>query len=397
MAAGDRAVLEHDVGRRCRDRGAGCPRRRRSRRPRRRPRSRGSGRAPTAPPSGRRGGAGGRAARCAEAARPASGRRRRCAASENSNGCRQRASTSKFGAFLKREISCAPCASSSPARAARSARPPSTPSTTPATRSRPATSARPSSRPPRPARPRYMQADLTDAGDAFAVVRGHDAVIHAAAIPEPTPQPAARRVFHNNLMGVFNTLEAAVRFGVPRFVNVSSETVPGLLLPRAPVPARLRAGRRGAPDPPAGPVRDRQALLRAADATRRCAARTSAASRSGRLGAVGGQLRAQPRPDAARPRRPSRARAAGPTSTSTTSPTRCGWPPSPTSPGHEVFYIASPDNRANRPLEELVRRHYGDGDRARASSTAPGRVRHLDREGRAPARLRARRARGATT
>ena len=40
----------------------------------------------------------------------------------------------------------------------------------------------------------YLQADLTDAGDAFAVVRGHDAVVHAAAIPEPTQQPAARRV-----------------------------------------------------------------------------------------------------------------------------------------------------------------------------------------------------------
>ena len=31
----------------------------------------------------------------------------------------------------------------------------------------------------------YFQADLTDAGDAFAVVRGAEAVVHAAAIPEP--------------------------------------------------------------------------------------------------------------------------------------------------------------------------------------------------------------------
>ena len=78
-----------------------------------------------------------------------------------------------------------------------------------------------------------MQADLTDAGDAFAVVRGHDAVIHAAAIPEPTRNPP-HTVFHNNLMGVFNTLEAAIRFGVPRFVNVSSETVPGFFFPERP-------------------------------------------------------------------------------------------------------------------------------------------------------------------
>jgi nucleoside-diphosphate-sugar epimerase len=33
--------------------------------------------------------------------------------------------------------------------------------------------------------PDYWQADLTDAGSAFAVVRGADAVVHAAAIPDP--------------------------------------------------------------------------------------------------------------------------------------------------------------------------------------------------------------------
>jgi len=72
----------------------------------------------------------------------------------------------------------------------------------------------------------YKQADLTDAGDAYAIVRGQDAVVHAAAIPEPTQNPA-HTVFRNNLMATFNTLEAAVRWGVPRFVNLSSETVPG--------------------------------------------------------------------------------------------------------------------------------------------------------------------------
>ncbi len=38
-------------------------------------------------------------------------------------------------------------------------------------------------------------------------------------------------VFQNNLMGVFNVLEAAIRFGVSRFVNISSETVPGFFFP----------------------------------------------------------------------------------------------------------------------------------------------------------------------
>ena len=80
----------------------------------------------------------------------------------------------------------------------------------------------------------YVQANVADAGDAYAIVaRGFDAIVHAAAIPEPTQNPP-HVVFHNNLMGVFNLLEAAVRFGVGRFVNVSSETVPGFFFPERP-------------------------------------------------------------------------------------------------------------------------------------------------------------------
>src|SRR5689334_6664723 len=62
---------------------------------------------------------------------------------------------------------------------------------------------------PEPGAPAYFQADLADAGDAFAAVRGHDAVIHSAAIPEPTRNPP-HRVFQNNLMATFNVIEAAV-------------------------------------------------------------------------------------------------------------------------------------------------------------------------------------------
>ena len=80
----------------------------------------------------------------------------------------------------------------------------------------------------------YFQADLTDAGDAFAVVRGAEAVVHAAAIPEPTRNPP-HVVFQNNLMATFNALEAAIRFNVGRFVNLSSETVPGFFFPERPV------------------------------------------------------------------------------------------------------------------------------------------------------------------
>ncbi len=83
--------------------------------------------------------------------------------------------------------------------------------------------------------PPYVQADLTDAGAAFAVVGGCDAVVHAAAIPEPT-QNVPHEVFGNNLMSLFNVIEACVRLQVPRLVNISSETVPGMFFAERPFP-----------------------------------------------------------------------------------------------------------------------------------------------------------------
>lgn len=79
----------------------------------------------------------------------------------------------------------------------------------------------------------YWQADLTDAGAAFAVIRGSDAVVHAAAIPDPAHNPP-HVVFGNNLMATFNVIEAAVRWGVRRLVNLSSETVPGFMFAERP-------------------------------------------------------------------------------------------------------------------------------------------------------------------
>ena len=86
---------------------------------------------------------------------------------------------------------------------------------------------------------------------------------------------------------------------------------PRVLLPRAPVPARLRAGRRGPPDPPAGPVRDRQVLLGAAVRRRHAALRHPLHHDPPELGPVGGQLRPQPRRRAARPVRPDQRLAVG--------------------------------------------------------------------------------------
>jgi nucleoside-diphosphate-sugar epimerase len=84
-----------------------------------------------------------------------------------------------------------------------------------------------------PEAPRYVQADLTDAGETFAVLRGADAVVHCAAIPEPTGN-AAHVVFRTNMMMTFNAIEAAVRWGAVRFVNVSSETAPGFFFAERP-------------------------------------------------------------------------------------------------------------------------------------------------------------------
>ena len=148
----------------------------------------------------------------------------------------------------------------------------------------------------------YVQADLTDAGDAFAVVRGAEAVVHTAAIPEPTNNPP-HVVFQNNLMATFNTLEAAIRFGVSRFVNISSETVPGFFFPERPVPSRLRARGRGTSDPSPGPLRDRQVFRRAADGRRYPALGHPLHLDPALLGATRGQLRAQPRAAGPRPAR----------------------------------------------------------------------------------------------
>ena len=50
-----------------------------------------------------------------------------------------------------------------------------------------------------PDEPHYLRADVTDAGAAFAAVAGAEAVVHAAAIPDPFHDPA-HVVFGNNLM-----------------------------------------------------------------------------------------------------------------------------------------------------------------------------------------------------
>jgi nucleoside-diphosphate-sugar epimerase len=211
---------------------------------------------------------------------------------------------------------------------------------------------------PEPDEPEYVQADLTDAGDAFAVVRDAEAVVHAAAIPEPTHNPP-HVVFHNNLMATFNALEAAIRFGVSRFVNISSETVPGFFF----------AERGFLPD--YVPV-DEEHPIRPQDPY-------ATAKYFGELLMDAAIRRSDIRCITIRPcwvqHEGNYERNLGP------------WVrelPADLAPnflsyidvydladaivlatesdlsGHEVFYIASPDTVGNRHLEEIVRRYYGD-------------------------------------
>jgi nucleoside-diphosphate-sugar epimerase len=72
----------------------------------------------------------------------------------------------------------------------------------------------------------FVLADLTDAGDAYAVISGFDAVVHTAAIPLAGAHPG-HTVFRTNMMATYNCVEGALRSGVKRFVNFSSEAAAG--------------------------------------------------------------------------------------------------------------------------------------------------------------------------
>lgn len=87
----------------------------------------------------------------------------------------------------------------------------------------------------------YIQADLQDAGAVYSTIARFkpDAVIHVAAIPDPLHNPP-HVVFQTNVMVTFNVVEACVRLGVPRLVNVSSEQVYGFFASERIIPGSGR-------------------------------------------------------------------------------------------------------------------------------------------------------------
>jgi len=209
-----------------------------------------------------------------------------------------------------------------------------------------------------PDAPAYLQADLTDAGDAFAAVRGHDAVIHSAAIPDPTHNPA-HRVFANNLMATFNVIEAAIRTGVPRVVNLSSETVPGFFFPERDFLSDY------VPVDEEHPIRPQDPYATSKHFGEQLM--DGAVRRSDLTGISIRPSWVQWEGNYARNLGPALRDPEG-------TPSASLWAyidvydladalrlaVERETPGHEVVYIASPDNHADRPLAELVRHHHGD-------------------------------------
>jgi dTDP-glucose 4,6-dehydratase len=82
------------------------------------------------------------------------------------------------------------------------------------------------------ARYRFVHGDICDAAQMDSLVEDEkpDAIVHFAAESHvdrsiPSPEP----VIQTNFRGTFCLLEAARRFGVPRFVHVSTDEVYGSL------------------------------------------------------------------------------------------------------------------------------------------------------------------------
>jgi nucleoside-diphosphate-sugar epimerase len=205
--------------------------------------------------------------------------------------------------------------------------------------------------------PLYQRADLADAGEAFAVIRGAEAVVHAAAIPEPSAHPP-QVVFANNLLATFNVLEAAVRFGVTRFVNISSETVPGFFFAERPFLPDY------APVDEAHPVHPQDPYALAKHFGEQLM--TAAVERS--------DIRCISLRPSWVQNEDNCERNLGPQvrDASDLSPNLWSYVDAydladaivlateSDLPGHEVFYIASPDNVGGRDFAQILRQYYGD-------------------------------------
>lgn len=73
----------------------------------------------------------------------------------------------------------------------------------------------------------FINADIRDPAALTEAFRGHDAVVHLAAIPNPRTAPPDV-TFNTNVQGAWSVMQAAENAGVKRVVVASSDSVYGL-------------------------------------------------------------------------------------------------------------------------------------------------------------------------
>lgn len=81
----------------------------------------------------------------------------------------------------------------------------------------------------------FIQGSVLSLADLDGALRGVDALVHAAAIPNPRDRPP-EIVFDTNVRGTWNAFHAASRAGVKKAVLVSSECATGLCYQKAEFP-----------------------------------------------------------------------------------------------------------------------------------------------------------------
>lgn len=205
----------------------------------------------------------------------------------------------------------------------------------------------------------YLQADLTEAGEVYPLVDGRDAVVHAAAIPDPVHH-APQRVFRNNVMAAFNVVDACVRTGVPRLVNISSETVPGYVFGQGAVlPPYVPVDEAVACDPRDPYGFGKHVVEQWCDAMwRREGLRTISLRPSWVM--TEDNYERNLGPVVRDPEAPSYNLWAYTDATDLAAAIRLAV--ASELDGHEVMYVAQPDNSGGRPLAELVAAAFPDAD-----------------------------------
>src|SRR6266849_3770939 len=81
----------------------------------------------------------------------------------------------------------------------------------------------------------FLRGSVLSLADLEGAMRGVDALVHVAAIPNPRDRPP-EIVFETNVRGTWNAFHAAARAGVKKTVLISSECATGLCYQKAEFP-----------------------------------------------------------------------------------------------------------------------------------------------------------------